>query len=125
MTITLTEAQRQRLDEAADFWLATTRANGSPHLVPIWAVRVGDLLYMATEPRSQKVRNLRASPRAALSLPDTRRVLILEGSATLLEGAPPDVLERFAAKYEWHLHSGDEWVLIRFSPEKILDWNSE
>ena len=125
--IQLTERQRARLDEAQDVWLATVRPDVAAHLVPVWAVRVGDRLIVATEPRSQKVRNIRAHPAAVLAVPDTRHTLILEGQMRLLEGEPPAaVLQGFQEKYDWSLHAlPSQWVLLEFTPEKVLSWNSD
>lgn len=125
MAVELTAEQRTRAHESEDFWLATTRATGGPHLVPIWAVLVGDHFYIGTEPGSQKVRNLLAGPRAALALPDTRAVLIVEGEATILREAPPGVMERFKEKYDWTFDpAGDAWLLVQIVPDRILSWNS-
>lgn len=125
MTLRLEEADRARLREAPNLWLATVTADQAAHLVPIWGVLVGDAIYMATDRGSKKVRNLRANPRAALSLPDPRDVLILEGGVELLDGPAPDgVLDRFAEKYEWR-PTGGAWLLLRFHPDKRLGWNSD
>lgn len=124
MSVTLTDEQRRRFREAQDVWLATVKATPAAHLVPIWAVLVSDRLYMATEPDSQKVRNLRAHPRAALSLPDTRDVLIVEGTTRLLAvgDEPPAVRDRFREKYGWRYPS--TVILIELTPDKILSWSS-
>ncbi len=105
-------------------WLATVKPNGAAHLVPIWAVLVGDSLWMATAPGTQKVRNVLAHPRAALSLPDPQRVLVLEGTIGVASEAPPEVQEAFQGKYDWTFTIGEEWVLLRFVPEKVLSWTS-
>jgi hypothetical protein len=122
----LTDTHRTRLHEAEDFWLATVRPEAVAHLVPVWAVLIGDLLYVGTEPHAQKVRNILSHPRIALALPNTRDVLILEGEAHLLDGPPPPgVMERFKEKYDWSFDPQDrKWVLFQFTPDKILSWNS-
>lgn len=123
----LTESQRERIRLADDFWLATVKPDPAAHLIPIWAVLVGDTLYMGTETETQKVRNLRSHDRAALSLPDTRDVLVLEGTTHLLTpaAAPEGVLFRFHDKYGWTIRKDEELTLIEFVPDKVLSWNSE
>src|SRR4051794_34311292 len=50
--------------------VATTRADGSPHVVPVWfAVDDGALVFTCAA-RSVKARNLARDPRAALSVDD-------------------------------------------------------
>lgn len=48
--------------------LATVRADGSPHVVPVWFVLDGDDLVFNTGGTSVKGRNLRRDPRAALTV---------------------------------------------------------
>lgn len=122
----LTDEQRKRLTEAEDVWLATVRPEPAAHLIPIWAVLVEDLFYIATAPRSRKVVNLRAHPRVALSLPDTHQVLIVEGEAHVLDGpAPAAVLAQFREKYNWNVDTENpDWVLVQVVPDKVLTWNS-
>lgn len=50
--------------------LATTRADGSPHVVPIWFVRDGDDLVFTTWHKSAKGRNLARDPRVSLCVDD-------------------------------------------------------
>jgi F420H(2)-dependent biliverdin reductase len=122
----LTQEQRERLQESQDYWLATVKPEPAAHMVPIWGVLVEDTIYLGTGPRSQKVRNILAHPRAALALPDTQRVLVLEGTANVLVGAaPPGVLESFEQKYDWKFEPNEsDWVLVQFIPDKVLNWNS-
>lgn len=125
--MTLTDEQRARIRATKDFWLATVRPEPGGHLVPIWAVLVDDLFYIGIEPHSQKARNVRAHPRAAIALPDTRDVLIVEGAARLLDGEPPaGVAARFQEKYDWSFDPRDgKWVLLELVPDKIHSWNSD
>lgn len=126
MSVTLTESQKASIRETEDFWLATVRPTGAPHLVPIWAILVDDVIYMATPPKSQKVRNLSANSGAVLALPDTRNVLIMEGKSNILEqSAPTGVLERFKEKYDWSFTPGEKTILLDFMPSKIICWESE
>jgi PPOX class probable F420-dependent enzyme len=50
--------------------LATVRADGSPHVVPIWFVRDGDDLVFNTGADTVKGRNLRREGRASLCVDD-------------------------------------------------------
>jgi nitroimidazol reductase NimA-like FMN-containing flavoprotein (pyridoxamine 5'-phosphate oxidase superfamily) len=60
----------ERLSDSRNYWVASTRPDGRPHLMPVWAVWVGDALYFSTARTSTKARNLFASPTAA-SAPST------------------------------------------------------
>ncbi len=48
--------------------LATVRANGKPHVAPVWFVLDGDDLIFTTGSRTVKGRNLRRDPNVCLSV---------------------------------------------------------
>ncbi|WP_203723839.1 PPOX class F420-dependent oxidoreductase [Actinoplanes teichomyceticus] len=84
--------------------LATVSPAGVPHVVPIWFVADGDTLLFTTGHSSIKARNLRADPRAALSV-DVQdfpyHYVSVQGRVGLQEGAP-DLLDwttRIAQRY--------------------------
>jgi PPOX class probable F420-dependent enzyme len=52
--------------------LATVRADGAPHVAPIWFVLDGDDVVLMTGARTRKGRNLRRDPRASLVVDDER-----------------------------------------------------
>ncbi|HLJ61410.1 MAG TPA: pyridoxamine 5'-phosphate oxidase family protein [bacterium] len=83
---------------ARNYWVATTRPDGRPHAAPVWGVWLDDALYFATDPASQKGRNLAASPAAVVHLESGNDVAILEGRAE--EITDRAALTRFADAYE-------------------------
>ena len=91
-----------RLETARNVWLATVRADGRPHLVPIWFVTHADCWYLCTAPGSVKARNLSVNPNVALALEDGDQPYIVEGQARPLT-ASPDVIAKFKAKYDWDI----------------------
>ena len=91
-----------RLEIARNVWLATVRANGRPHLVPIWFVTHADRWFLCTAPGSVKARNLGVNPHVALALEDGDQPYIVEGQAHPVT-ASPDVIAKFKAKYDWDI----------------------
>lgn len=67
----------ERLEQARNYWLCTTRADGRPHAAPVWAL--WRLLWFSTDPSSQKVRNVAREPRAVVHLESGDDVVIVEG----------------------------------------------
>ncbi|MCI3155678.1 PPOX class F420-dependent oxidoreductase [Streptomyces werraensis] len=79
--------------------LATVRADGRPHLAPIWFVLDGDDLVFNTGAATVKGRNLARDGRIALCVDDDRppfAYVILEGRARLSE--EPGELRHWAAR---------------------------
>ncbi|RSS78348.1 PPOX class F420-dependent oxidoreductase [Streptomyces sp. WAC06614] len=70
--------------------LATVRADGSPHIAPIWFVLDGDSLVFTTGKDTVKGRNLVRDGRVALCVDDERppfAYVVLHGRAEISEDA--------------------------------------
>jgi PPOX class probable F420-dependent enzyme len=113
--------------------LASTRADGSPHLTPVWFVLDGDDLVFTTSTTSVKGRTLRRDPRAAMCVDDDGppySFVIVEGSVELSED-PEHLLEwatRIGARYmgadraeEFGRRNGVPGeLLVRLTPTKVI-----
>jgi PPOX class probable F420-dependent enzyme len=79
--------------------LATTRADGRPHVAPIWFVLDGDDLLFTTGETTVKGRSLQRDPRVALVVDDEDppfAFVLVEGTATL--STDPDELLLWATR---------------------------
>jgi PPOX class probable F420-dependent enzyme len=94
------------LVEGANFaHLASTRADGSPDVVPVWVTRVDDRIAFFTQTTSSKARNFERDPRVAISIADARnpyraahiRGRIVERRTD--EAIWDDVIDPMAVKY--------------------------
>ena len=88
----------ERLAEARSYWLCTTRADGRPHAMPVWAVWFEDALWFSSGRESQKSRNLERDARCVIHLESGDDVVVLEGEA--VEDRDSVRFERFADVYE-------------------------
>ncbi len=114
-----------RLSRESTIWFATVRADGRPHMTPMWFVWLDDKIYVATGMETQKFTNLRNNQSVTLSLPDTAQVIIIEGEAHVADYQTTDNLaEYFYNKYEWDFRYDDsmKWRLIEVTPHRILAW---
>jgi PPOX class probable F420-dependent enzyme len=70
--------------------LATVRANGAPHVAPIWVALDGDEIVFTTAETTMKGKALRRDPRVALCFDDEAppfSFVIVEGEARISEDA--------------------------------------
>jgi nitroimidazol reductase NimA-like FMN-containing flavoprotein (pyridoxamine 5'-phosphate oxidase superfamily) len=116
-----------RLEEAERYWLATTRADGRPHVVPTDGLWTADGFYFGGHSDTVHMRNLRRDQRAALHLEDAIAAVIVEGTAELIAPSRDDA-ERLAAasksKYGWgsiDSYLSGVWLL---RPTRVLAWNA-
>jgi hypothetical protein len=119
------EAVRRRLEQALDYWLATSRTDGRPHVVPISGAWVDEGLYFNTSPETVSARNLEADGRAIVHLEGTDVAVIVEGDVERpsVDAIPDVVPSAYTTKYGGEWEAGNPhfpWFLLR--PAKVLTW---
>jgi nitroimidazol reductase NimA-like FMN-containing flavoprotein (pyridoxamine 5'-phosphate oxidase superfamily) len=77
----------QRLRRSHNYWLITTRPNGTPHAMPIWGVWVDSIFCFSTGRESRKAKNLAANPNCVVCNEEAREAVIVEGRASELTDA--------------------------------------
>ena len=127
-------AVEQRLRSSLHFWMATTRPDGAPHVVPRWGVWLDGRFWYDGSPETIHVKNLEANPQCVLHLEDGRQAVIVEGVSVAAE--PPGlelgarIAAEMSAKYGEHGYSpeADAWEgpeaggLRVFTPVKAMAW---
>jgi len=95
----------ERIAKSHNYWIATTRPDGWPHVMPVWGVWLGDAFYFSTGRTTQKARNLAANPRCVMCTECADEAIILEGVVERVDD--PSLYARIAdayeAKYDWRL----------------------
>ena len=114
----------ERLTGSRNYWVCTTRADGRPHAIPVWAVWVDGVLLFSTDPKSLKGRNLAARPEVVVHLESGDEVVILEGVAEQMD---PARLQAFAdvydAKYGYRIDTDNaDFGLYQLDPGRVLAW---
>jgi PPOX class probable F420-dependent enzyme len=69
-----------RLTSSHDYWVATVRPEGRPHLTPVWGVWADETLWFSSSPGSRKARNLAVEPRASVATDDPIRPVVADGT---------------------------------------------
>ncbi|MGW4486193.1 pyridoxamine 5'-phosphate oxidase family protein [Amycolatopsis sp. NPDC004368] len=91
----------ERLRTSHDYWLATVTPAGSPHLMPVWAVWTGDVLWFSSSLRSVKARNVAAGSEVSVATEDPEEPVVLSGPAEVVTEADEirSFLDAMNAKY--------------------------
>jgi hypothetical protein len=118
---------RARLAGAMHYWLATTRPDGRPHVVPLDGLWVDDAWFFGGSAETVKHRNLKANPRAVVHLDDSEHAVIVEGRC---EEIVPD--ERLArrlselskSKYGYGPDPANYATtgVWRLRPDRVISW---
>ena len=87
-TLTNAEARAFLLDRPRTAKLATVRADGRPHVAPVWFDLDGETIVFTTWHATVKAANIRHDPRVCLCVDDDRppfSFVIIEGTATFVD----------------------------------------
>jgi PPOX class probable F420-dependent enzyme len=124
MATVLTEEMITKLESQQIVWFASVRADGRPHLAPIWFVWHNGKIYVGTDPKSVKSHNIHRSPQVTLALEDGVHPIICEGLALpVARPWPADLLDAFFKKYEWDMNKEEQYnEVIEITPVKWLGW---
>jgi nitroimidazol reductase NimA-like FMN-containing flavoprotein (pyridoxamine 5'-phosphate oxidase superfamily) len=71
----------RRLTVSHDYWVATVRPDGRPHVMPVWGVWLDGRLWFSSGLRSRKARNLAAEPRCTMTTDQAQDPVVLDGLA--------------------------------------------
>ncbi|HXF63996.1 MAG TPA: pyridoxamine 5'-phosphate oxidase family protein [Caldilineaceae bacterium] len=123
MTLNAPPRLLDKLAQAEACWFSTVRPDGRAHLAPIWHVWHGGRLYVVTQERSVRARNIAHNPAVSIALPDPMNVLILEGTARPAPERRDEIRPLFQAKYNWDISTDTEYDLIlEVTPVKLMAW---
>jgi hypothetical protein len=71
----------ERLEKSHNYWIATSRHDGQPHLMVVWGIWWQDAFWFSTGPRTRKAKNLAGNARCAIGTEKADEAVILEGTA--------------------------------------------
>jgi hypothetical protein len=116
----------KQMTGARNYWVGTTRPDGSPHAAPVWGIWANDTLYFATATTSQKGRNLTHDSRVVIHLESGDETVIFEGTVVTETDVAvlTPVVDQYEAKYAFrpNLPPGENEVWYTLAPVKALAW---
>lgn len=105
-----------RLKKSRQYWIATTRPDGRPHVMIVWALWMDDVLYFSTGANSRKARNIAANPQCTICTDNAAEAVILEGvveterNVDRIRGFVP----LYEKKYKWKLgEMGENLIALK------------
>ena len=133
MILKLTRQETEFIKAAGVARLGTVSGEGVPHNVPICPVLNGGKVYLASEANAQKVRNMKANPRAAIVFDVYRdswnalRGVMLQCRARVVDEKEfKRVRRKLYNKYPKYESEAalepDASVIVELTPEKKFTW---
>jgi PPOX class probable F420-dependent enzyme len=124
----------RRLIAESVAWLTTAGADGQPQSSPVWFMWDGASVWLRSQARAGKVRNITANPRVALHLADDGtggNIVTIEGRASF-EDLPQELLATYLSKYDDPIRhdlktspdqiAADYPTTIRITPTRARVW---
>ena len=71
----------ERLEKSHNYWIATSRPDGRPHLMLVWGIWWQDAFWFSTGSRTRKARNIAADAHCVIGTEKADEAVILEGLA--------------------------------------------
>jgi hypothetical protein len=107
----------ERLEKSRNYWIATTRPEGRPHLMIVWGIWWDDAFWFTTGRRTRKAQNLTAFPHCVIGTDMADEAVIVEGIAgEILDRAVwKEVVDLYNRKY-----GGDVGPLLETSNSSLF-----
>jgi len=111
-----------RLKKSRQFWIATTRPDGQPHVMIVWALWMHGLLYFSTGKESRKARNIAQKPKCTMCTDNAAEGVILEGAVETERNVERirEFIDLYEKKYKYKLGKMGERMLTLEDPVFFL-----
>lgn len=86
----------ERLTRSHDYWVATVRPGGQPHVMPVWGIWLDGALWFSSSRESRKARNLARNPACTCTTDNPYEPVVVEGTAELIR--EPKAIAAFVAE---------------------------
>ena len=126
------------LDAGGRYWLATTRADGRPHVVPVGIAWDEGTFYFSSGAGTQKSKDLARDPRCVITVAAPRTDIVAEGEARIIRDEAE--LRRIALLFDdwgpevrdgafWHEYSAPSagpppWDVYEMKPHTIYAFST-
>ena len=107
----------ERLQDSHNYWIATARPEGKPHLMIVWGIWLEDAFWFTTGSRTRKMKNLSAHSECIVGTEDADEAVIVEGIASVIEDV--DARKRIVAIYD-KKYGGDLGPLLESSGSLVI-----
>jgi len=106
------------LKTAPYIWLATTNADGGPHLIQQWSIWIDQQLFFDGSEETRWARNLARDPRISFGMQSGNNAVCGDGTAEIVRGVPVALARRIAAAYSAKYGPGFKY---RPKPEQYIE----
>jgi hypothetical protein len=120
----------EKLASAPVYWIASTRPDGRPHVVPRDGMWVDGGLYYGGSPQTVHFRNISENPNLVVHVGDGMEAIIVEGAVAIekpTEEAATVLADQMFAKYPQYGRLDPKMYMAGVSvlrPSRVLAWTN-
>ena len=122
---------RRDLEEAPVYWVASTRPDGRPHVVPRDGLWLDDTWYYGGSPKTVHSKNIEANPAITMHVGDGMKAIIVEGDAKFVKLEHPIAAKLAEMNNTKYAHYGmnskaedySERGIWSLKAKRVLAWN--
>jgi general stress protein 26 len=117
----------EQMTRSRHYWISTVFPDGRPHVVPVWGIWHANRFHFEGSMQTAWGQNIRKNPRTAVHLPSADQVVIIEGTAHMIQDDEIDnemwnlLDSTFQRKYQ--VDRGSPYLYVQ--PRRVLAWNGE
>jgi PPOX class probable F420-dependent enzyme len=115
-----------KLEQSRNYWIGSTRPDGSPHAMPVWGLWLDGSLYFSSGSTSRKTRNLAVDPRIVVHLESGDDVVVVEGVAQRVTDREElrRIADVYSAKYDFTFDptGPGDYPVFRVRPQRAYAW---
>ena len=111
-----------RLKKSRQYWIATARPDGRPHVMIVWALWMNGAIYFSTGKETRKAQNLAKDPHCTMCTENAAEAVILEGVVETERNVERirEFIGLYEKKYKWKLGVMAEGLLSLKDPVFLL-----
>ncbi|HZQ20415.1 MAG TPA: pyridoxamine 5'-phosphate oxidase family protein [Terriglobales bacterium] len=87
-----------RVKKTREYWIATTRPDGRPHVMIVWALWMDGAIYFSTGAKTVKAGNLAKNPHCTMCTQNSSEAVIVEGVVETERNV--EAIRKFVPLYE-------------------------
>jgi hypothetical protein len=118
----------ERLTKSREYWIATTRSDGLPHVMVVWGLWWENTFCFSTGSESRKTRNLESNSNCVICNEDADEAVIVEGTAEPMRDVPRirEFLALYQRKYKFDMSGMADGMIslkepvFRVRPKKVF-----
>ncbi|HUN82573.1 MAG TPA: pyridoxamine 5'-phosphate oxidase family protein [Phycisphaerae bacterium] len=107
----------QRLKKSHNYWITTSKSDGSPHLMVVWGLWQDGRFLFSTGSQSQKAKNLERNPNCVVATELAHEAVIVEGTSEIADlAARRKFLAQYPRKYDFDMSTMTDDILSMKEP---------